>query len=66
MADETTKVAPNRDLAEEGRGFAVDVDSWSESLERLAEYDRTGASVDAAEALHRFREAVASSFRRKA
>ncbi len=37
------------------------VEDWSETLERLAEYDRTGVSVDAGEALTRFRANVADA-----
>jgi predicted transcriptional regulator len=41
-------------------------DRWSESLARLAEYDRTGEYVPAEEALDRFRNAVSERLRKKA
>jgi hypothetical protein len=39
------------------------VEDWSETLSRLAQYDRDGASVDAETAFAGFREAVAARFR---
>jgi predicted transcriptional regulator len=42
------------------------VDDWSMTLERLAEYDRTGETTDAEEALGRFQVAVASRAKNKA
>ena len=66
MAGGAPKTEANHGLAEEARDFAIDVDRWSETVERLAEYARTGESVDAEEALRRFEDAVASRVRRKA
>ena len=76
MVDGGLKIELDSDLAERVRIFASAagaevesvvrdavagyVDDWSETLERLAEYDRTGAAADAATALDRFQDAVAT------
>jgi predicted transcriptional regulator len=42
------------------------VDDWSQTLDPLAGYDRTGQFVDAEEAMRDFQEAVAARFTSKA
>jgi len=82
MADGELKVELDTDLAERVRIFAAAagarvesvvrdavagyVDDWSMTLERLAEFDRTGESTDAEEALSRFQHAVAARAKNKA
>ncbi len=82
MAEGELKVELDKDLSEKVRTFAIAtgarvesvvreavadyVSDWSETLARLAEHDRTGESVDAEEALARFRDAVASRDRSRA
>ena len=82
MADDGLKIELDAALAGRVRAFAEAagapietvvrealsgyVDDWSETLDRLTEYDRTGDYVDAEEALRGFREAVAARFVSKA
>ena len=42
---------------------SVYLDNWSETVSRLADYDRDGIAVDAEDVLKRFRSAVASRVR---
>lgn len=81
MTDGGLKVELEPDLADRVRVFATAagaevasivrdavadyVDDWSETIARLAEYDRTGESVDGEEALRRFEDTVASYARSK-
>ena len=76
MADDASKFDLGSALAERVRAFpeaagsnveiivrdavADYVDDWSETLQRLAEYDRTGVALDAEGVLGRFQNAVAA------
>ena len=76
MADDASKIDLGSALAERVKAFAEAagsnveivvrdavadyVDDWSETLQRLAEYDRTGVTLDAEGVLGRFQNAVAS------
>ncbi len=57
MDDGASKIDLGLDLTLRVKAFAYE---WSETLERLAEFDRAGVSHDAGDILTRFQTAVAS------